>query len=70
MVKSKDITLLDCIGQGVCLAFDTHNLSFTFVFIDCSSYSGEFGIVYKARLTSSNRDFAVKTLKGLQFFCC
>ena len=26
MVKSKDITLLDCIGQGACLAlnFDTH----------------------------------------------
>ena len=71
VVKSKDIVLLDCIGQGACLAlkFDAHIYD-DGVFIDCTSYSGEFGIVYKARLRSSNKDVAVKTLKGLQFFCC
>ena len=26
--------------------------------------SGEFGVVYKARLRSFNKDVAVKTLKG------
>ena len=63
MVKSKDITLLDCIGEGQLVPPEAH------VYITCASYinvsySGEFGIVYKARLKMSNRDVAVKTLKG------
>ena len=35
------------------------------MYIYHSSHSGEFGIVYKARLRVFNRDVAVKTLKGL-----
>ena len=63
MVKSKDITLSDCIGEGQLVPPEAH------VYITCASYinvsySGEFGIVYKARLKMSNRDVAVKTLKG------
>ena len=59
IVKHEDITLLDCIGEG------------TFVLQAQSHYynpfAGEFGVVYKARLSFQGRrskEVAVKTLKG------
>ena len=52
MVKSKDITLSDCIGEGQLVPPEAH------VYIICAScinvsYVGEFGIVYKAKMLLS-----------------
>ena len=60
MIESKSITLLDCIGEGI-NNIQKAALNRTFhLFIN----TGEFGIVYKAKLRSSNKEVAVKTLKG------
>ena len=67
IVKNKDITLLDCIGQGFFTFTLYINMSVDEVIFMCISHnSGEFGVVYKARLRSFNKDVAVKTLKGQQ----
>ena len=58
LIKSENITLLDCIGEGLqIISLVDFKLSVTF-------HSGEFGIVYEARLGPSNKEVAVKTLKG------
>ena len=58
LVKGEDITLLNCIGEGVSLVYRSC-IIITFLFP-----LGEFGIVYKARLGISKKIVAVKTLKG------
>ena len=61
MIESKSITLLDCIGEGIYNNIQKAAVNRTFhLFIN----TGEFGIVYKAKLRSSNKEVAVKTLKG------
>ena len=59
LVDFKDITLLDCIGEGYIIRITQLQLK--------SLFLGEFGIVYKARLNTGKRftqEVAVKTLKG------
>ena len=58
LVKGEDITLLNCIGEGVSLVYRNCRIT-TFLFP-----LGEFGIVYKARLGMTKKVVAVKTLKG------
>ena len=62
IVKNADITLMETIGAGCsCLLYK--------LLIELPPLSGEFGIVYKAKLgpTGRNsRDVAVKTLKGMR----
>ena len=57
LFNSKNITLLDIIGGGI---YDSHVRSASYF----SFFPGEFGMVYKARIKSSDRLVAVKTLKG------
>ena len=59
LVDFKDITLLDCIGEGCITQLQ--------LLLMKSLFLGEFGIVYKARLNTGKRftqEVAVKTLKG------
>ena len=57
IVKSGDLTLQDCIGEG-------SSSIFPLLYYWAHNFAGEFGIVYKAKLRSSSRAVAVKTLKG------
>ena len=70
VVKYEDITLLDSIGEGVynyTAVGLVSSLTLTLLF-----YSGEFGIVYKGRVSTagsrSYKEVAVKTMKG-KFSC-
>ena len=59
IIASKDLRLLDCIGQG-------RNVYYSVL----SYLVGEFGLVYKAHLIRSSNNYqpitvAVKTLKGM-----
>ena len=63
VINSEDITLLECIGEGDKLSFQLPFCHMEF------TNSGEFGVVYKARLSTklkerNSREVAVKTLKG------
>ena len=58
LFNSKNIVLLDIIGGGIYVSHISSVSHFSF-------FPGEFGIVYKARIKSSDRLVAVKTLKGL-----
>ena len=59
LFNSKNIALMDIIGGGV---YVSHLRSASYFCL----FPGEFGIVYKARINSSDRLVAVKTLKGNQ----
>ena len=62
LIKSEDVVLLDSIGEGVCVcALLVHC---TWSWRTYFPYTGEFGIVYRARIGLSKRQVAVKTLKG------
>ena len=60
LVKSENLNQLELIGQGI-----NNKKCPLFEFL---SFSGEFGIVYRARLGpnggSSHQQVAIKTLKG------
>lgn len=63
VIRYKDITLLNCIGEGRLIPILCNNMSV--ILFQLWSVLGEFGIVYKARLARSVQEVAVKTLKGL-----
>ena len=58
LFHGKNISLLDIIGGGIYVSHIRSVSHFSF-------FPGECGIVYKARIKSSDRLVAVKTLKGL-----
>lgn len=69
LIPSKRITLKEHIGEGTVVTSQAYEMQSNFL---CISFIGEFGIVYKALLmTSDNQNqfkestVAVKTLKGL-----